>query len=163
MGQQLLYYKGDELGSVMTTTNRHLQFLDTPAVFENTQTSSFNPADLCKGKSDLWLVLPPEHLRAQSPLLRVWIGSALRAVVKNGLQEQNKVYFELDEAASIGHLAALDDAVDKYRGYGVRWCFITKAFPNLRNAGRKTRIKIACQYYAGFFGVNDMAISAIHQ
>jgi type IV secretion system protein VirD4 len=31
-----------------------------------------------------------------------------------------KVHFILDEAAALGHMPALDDAVDKYRGYGVR-------------------------------------------
>jgi len=30
------------------------------------------------------------------------------------------VHFVLDEAASLGRMDALDDAVDKYRGYGVR-------------------------------------------
>lgn len=123
LGGNLLHYRGDELGSVLTTANRHLRFLDSPAIFANTRTSSFHPADLTKGNMDVFLVLPPDHLRAQSPLLRVWIGSLLRAVVKNGLQEHNKVYFELDEAASIGHLNALDDALDKFRAYGVRLVF----------------------------------------
>src|ERR1035441_3495384 len=47
----------------------------------------------------------------------------LRAVVRGGLQEKNKVHFVLDEAASLGHMEALDDAVDKLRGYGVRLQF----------------------------------------
>ena len=44
----------------------------------------------------------------------------LRAVVAGGLRNDKKVHFILDEAASLGHMDALDDAVDKYRGYGVR-------------------------------------------
>ena len=35
----------------------------------------------------------------------------------------SNVTFVLDEAASLGHMDALDDAVDKYRGYGVRLQF----------------------------------------
>ena len=55
---------------MMTTTNRFLRFLDTLAVADSTKTSSFNPADLRKGKMTVYLILPPEHMRAESPLLR---------------------------------------------------------------------------------------------
>ena len=86
MGNQLTHYKDKELNSVMTTTGRYLRFLDTLAVADSTKTSSFDPADLRKGKMTVYLILPPEHMRAQSPLLRMWIGSLLRAVVREGLQ-----------------------------------------------------------------------------
>jgi len=86
MGNQLTHFAGKELNSVMTTTSRFLRFLDTLAVADSTKTSSFDPADLRKGKMTVYLILPPEHMRAQSPLLRMWIGSLLRAVVRGGLQ-----------------------------------------------------------------------------
>ncbi len=86
MGSQLTHYKDKELNSTMTTTGRFLRFLDTVAVADSTKTSSFDPADLRKGKMTVYLILPPEHMRAQSPLLRMWIGSLLRAVVRGGLQ-----------------------------------------------------------------------------
>src|SRR5581483_9253458 len=120
MGHGLTRYVDRELGSTLTTTNRHLRFLDTIAVAQSTSKSSFDPAELRNEKTTVYLVLPPEHFRAQSGLLRLWIGSMLRAVVRGGLQEENKTHFVLDEAASLGHLEALDDALDKYRGYGVR-------------------------------------------
>ena len=80
--------------------------------------SSFDPAELRKGKMTIFLVLPPEHMRAQSGLLRMWVSTMLRACVRGGVQEKNKVHSVLDEAASLGHMEALDDAVDKYRGFG---------------------------------------------
>lgn len=86
LGNQLTDFQGDELGSVKTTTNRHMRFLDTPAIAESTARSSFDPAGLRKGKMTVYLILPPDHMRAQSPLLRLWIGSLMRAVVKGGLQ-----------------------------------------------------------------------------
>jgi type IV secretion system protein VirD4 len=86
MGSQLTHFKDKELGSTLTTTSRFLRFLDTLAVADSTKTSSFDPADLRKGKMTVYLILPPEHMRAQSPLLRMWIGSLLRAVVRGGLQ-----------------------------------------------------------------------------
>jgi hypothetical protein len=44
----------------------------------------------------------------------------------------NKVHFVLDEAASLGRMDALDDAVDKYRGYGVRLQFYFQSVSQLR-------------------------------
>ena len=104
----------------------------------------------------VYLILPPEHQRAQSPLLRMWIGSLLRAVVRGGLQEKNKVHFVLDEAATLGHMEALDDAVDKYRGYGVRLQFYFQSVSQLRkcfpDGQDQTLLSNVSQV---FFGTND--------
>jgi type IV secretion system protein VirD4 len=116
MGSQLKYFTEKERNSVMTTVGRHLRFLDSLAVAESTRTSSFDPALLRHGKMTVYLILPPEHMRAQSALLRVWISSMLRAVVKQGLQRTDEVHFILDEAASLGRMECIDDAIDKYRG-----------------------------------------------
>jgi type IV secretion system protein VirD4 len=155
IGNQLNQFKDKELASVLTTTNRHMNFLDTIAVSESTTSNTFNPNDLHMGKMTVYLVLPPERQRAQSPLLRLWISSMLRAVVRGGLSER-KVHFILDEAASLGHMEALDDAVDKYRGYGVRLQFyyqsigqLKKCFPDGQD---QTLLSNVTQV---FFGVND--------
>ncbi len=157
MGCNLTHFKDKELGSTLTTTNRFLRFLDTLAVLESTETSSFNPADLLGGKTTIYLVLPPEHMRAQSPLLRMWIGSLLRAVVRGGLENRNRVHFVLDEAASLGHMEALDDAVDKYRGYGVRLQFYYQSLGQLKkcfpDGQEQTLLSNVSQV---FFGVNDL-------
>jgi type IV secretion system protein VirD4 len=86
LGHQLAQFKDKELASVLTTTNRFLRFLDTPAVAASTVASSFDPSRLNGGRTTIYLVLPPEHMRAQSPLLRLWIGALLRAVIKGGLR-----------------------------------------------------------------------------
>ncbi len=132
MGYQLTRFKDNELASSLTTVSRFLKFLDTIAVAENTTQSTFDPADLVKRKTTVYLVLPPEHVRAQQALLRLWIGAMLRAVVKGGLQEKRLVHFVLDEAATLGHMDALDDAVDKYRGYGVRLQFYYQSVGQLK-------------------------------
>jgi type IV secretion system protein VirD4 len=156
LGNQLTQFKDKELASCLTTTNRFMRFLDTIAVADSTRRSSFNPADLLEGKMTMFLVLPPEHQRAQSPLLRLWIGSMLRAVVKGGLQEKSKVHFILDEAASLGHMESLDDAVDKYRGYGVRLQLYYQSLGQLKKcwpeAQDQTLLSNTTQV---FFGVND--------
>jgi len=157
MGNQLTNYKDKELGSTLTTTNRFLRFLDTLAIADSTKISSFNPSDLLKGKMTVYLILPPDHMRAQSPLLRMWIASLLRAVVRTGLQEKTKIHYVLDESSSLGHLEALDDAVDKYRGYGVRLQFYYQSLGQLKkcfpDGQEQTLLSNVSQV---FFGVNDL-------
>lgn len=157
MGNQLTNYKDKELGSTLTTTNRFLRFLDTLAIADSTKISSFNPSDLLKGKMTVYLILPPDHMRTQSPLLRMWIASLLRAVVRTGLQEKTKIHYVLDESSSLGHLEALDDAVDKYRGYGVRLQFYYQSLGQLKkcfpDGQEQTLLSNVSQV---FFGVNDL-------
>jgi type IV secretion system protein VirD4 len=104
----------------------------------------------------IYLILPPDRMRAQSGLLRLWVSSMFRAVIRGGLHETHKINFILDEAASLGHMEAIDDAIDKYRGYGI--CLflyyqslgqLKKCFPDDQGQtllSNTTRV---------FFGVND--------
>lgn len=66
------------------------------------------------------------------------------------------VHFILDEAASLGHLDVLDDAVDKYRGYGVRLQFYYQSLGQLKkcwpDGADQTLLSNTSQV---FFGVND--------
>jgi type IV secretion system protein VirD4 len=154
---QLTHLKDKELASVVTNANRHMAFLDTLSVAASTRASSFDPAELRTGKMTVFLVLPPERMRAQSGLLRMWIGGMLRAVVRGGLQESNKVHFVLDEAASLGRLEVLEDAVDKYRGYGVRLQFFYQSMGQLRQVWKDgLDISLMSNTSQVFFGVNEM-------
>ncbi|AMV24089.1 Conjugal transfer protein TraG [Gemmata sp. SH-PL17] len=158
MGHQLTQFKDKELSSVLTTTNRFLRFLDTPAIAASTRASSFDPAELRRGKMTVYLVLPPEHMRACMGLLRLWIGTLMRAVVHGGLQESRKIHFVLDEAASLGHgMNALADAVDKYRGYGIRCQFYYQSMGQLKNCWPEDQGQTLLSNTAQvFFGVNDL-------
>ncbi|MGA2253580.1 MAG: type IV secretory system conjugative DNA transfer family protein [Thermoguttaceae bacterium] len=155
-GYQLMHYKDKELGSTLTTVNRFLRNLDTLAVAASTRASSFDPNRLTQEKTTVYLVLPPEHARAQSPLLRMWISTLLRGVLRGGLQEQNRVHFVLDEAASLSHLESLDDAVDKYRGYGVRLIFMYQSLGQLKKCFPEGQDQtLLSNVTQVFFGVND--------
>lgn len=86
LGGQLAHFRDKELSSTLTTANRHLRFLDTPAVAANTTDSSFDPRKLRDGRMTIYCILPPEHMRVQAALIRMWVGSLMRAVVQGGLQ-----------------------------------------------------------------------------
>lgn len=158
LGGQLSQFVDKERSSTLTTVSRHLRFLDTLAVAESTRSSSFDPAALRTGKMTVYLILPPEHMRAQAALLRMWVGTLLRSIIEGGLQEENKVHLVLDEAASLGRMEAIDDAVDKYRGYGVRLQFYFQSMAQVRKCFPEGQeMTLLSNTTQIFFGVNDVA------
>jgi type IV secretion system protein VirD4 len=120
MGGNLAHLKERELASTMSTISRFLRFLSTPAIAASTRTSSFDPAEIHSGKFTAYLVLPTERASALSPLLRLWIGTFLRAVVRGGLQEKRKIHFICDEANKLGKMDQISDALTVGRGFGLR-------------------------------------------
>ena len=158
MGNQLTHFKDKELGSTLTTTSRFLRFLDTLAVCDSTKTSSFDPADLRKGKMTVYLILPPEHQRAQSPLLRMWIGSLLRAVVRGGLQEKQKVTFHFRRGSLLGahgtpsttRWISIADMACSLQFYFQSVSQLRKCFPDGQD---QTLLSNVSQV---FFGINDL-------
>jgi type IV secretion system protein VirD4 len=161
-GGQLSSYVDKEKSSTLTTVSRHLKFLDTPAVAESMRTSGFYPADLRKGKMTVYLIVPPEHLRSLAGLTRTWVGSMLQAAMAGGTQETNKVHFILDEAATLGHLESIDDAVNISRGYGVRMQMYYQSLAQLKNTfpngQEQTLLSNTTQV---FFAVNDMVTAEL--
>jgi type IV secretion system protein VirD4 len=130
--QQALVHRDKQLAGILAAANTHMSFLDTMAVAESTRSSSFDLADLFKGKMSVFLVLPPQYLDSHSGLLRLWIGSIVRACLTNGPQEKHKLFLVLDEAASLGRMDILKHAVDKARGYGLRAIFFFQALSQIK-------------------------------
>jgi type IV secretion system protein VirD4 len=64
----------------------------------------------------VFVVLPAERLRTHGVWLRLVITSALRALYQPG---GVPVLFMLDEAAQLGHLGPIEDALGQARGYGI--------------------------------------------
>jgi type IV secretion system protein VirD4 len=87
LGDQLTHFRDRELASVITTTVRHMSFLSTPAIVESTSSSSFDPAELRGGKMTIFCILPAERIRDQRGILRVWLGTIIRAVIRGGRQD----------------------------------------------------------------------------
>lgn len=154
-GGQLSHFRDRELGSVLTTANRHLRFIDTPAISENTRTSSFDPAALLTGKMTIYLILPPDRMRAQSGLLRLWIAAIFRSIIRGGLQNK-PVHIIIDEAASLGRMESLNDAIDKYRGYGIKLQLYFQSLGQLKtNFPEDQGQTLLSNTTQVFFAVND--------
>ena len=132
LGHQLSWFKDKELSSVLTTVQRHTQWLDSPAVARNTATSSFDPRLI---RSDtpvsVYLCLPHDRLVTLAPLMRIWVGTIIRVITRGTPTERNPVLFFLDEAGHLGKIQVLEDAVTLMRGMGIRLWFFYQSIQQL--------------------------------
>jgi type IV secretion system protein VirD4 len=90
-----------------------------------------------------------------APLARLFITAFLQTVVRAGLSNR-RVQFLLDEAAGLSHLEILDDAIDKFRSYGIRLTLIYQSLSQLKLCfpdGRDQTVLGACTQV--YFAVND--------
>jgi type IV secretion system protein VirD4 len=155
-GWELTHLKERELASTMTTIARFLTFLSTPAIAASTRSSTFDPFVINEQKTTVYFILPPEKATVLSPLLRLWTASMLRAIVKGGLQEKNKVHFICDEANLLGKMNQISDALTFGRGFGLRLQLYYQDCGQLKRCwpegAEQTLLSNTTQI---FFGVND--------
>lgn len=156
LGNLLTWFIDRELGSVMTTANRHTQFLDTPLVAANTSRGNFDPGLLKTGRMSVYLILPPEKLATLAPLMRLWIGCIMQALVRQGADESQQVLFLLDEAAHLGRMKTLDAAPALLRSYGVRLWFFFQSMNQVEEAfGEHAKTVLDNMGTQQFFGIDN--------
>lgn len=123
-GDLLTWLVDRELASIMSSVHRHTTWMDTPQVAASLSRSSFDPRWLRRGRVTVYLILPHDKLSTLAPLMRCWLGTILRLTTKHGATEKNPVLFIIDEAAHLGKMEVLQNALTLLRGYGIRiWLF----------------------------------------
>jgi type IV secretion system protein VirD4 len=132
LGGILTWFTGEELGSVLTTFQRHTAFLDSPAIARHTAKSSFDPMILRRGKATCYLILPADRLVSLAPLQRMWIGTIMRVITRGKPTEKCPVLWLLDEMAHIGKMRAIEDAITLMRGMGMRLWFFFQSIDQLK-------------------------------
>ncbi len=108
-----------EGAAVMSTVARHLAFLDSDLVARSVASSTFDPADLLKPGTTLYLQIPPDQLEAQKGLLGCWLSTLIRAIGA-GHHEGEEVLFLVDEASAAESLSALEETLVRGRSAGIR-------------------------------------------
>jgi type IV secretion system protein VirD4 len=124
MGNSLTWHVEKELGSVMSFAQRFTHIFGAPLVADATSSTTFDPMRLRTGRMTVYLITPPDKMVVWAGLLRLWLGCLLRIITRGKATEKNPVLFLVDEAAHIGKMQALEDAVTLMRGMGIRlWLF----------------------------------------
>lgn len=73
---------GREAASVMSNAQRHTRFLDSPRIVAAMARSDVDFADLRRGVTSIFLVLPPNRLDAYSRWLRLMVSQALQDIAR---------------------------------------------------------------------------------
>lgn len=119
LGGMMEAYTDRERQSVLTTANRALAFLGSEPVANAVSKTTFRLADIRKGMS-VYVIIPLEYMSSHSGLLRLWLTTLMKAVMRGGLDERNPVTFVIDEAPALGKLDVVKNALVQMRGYGLR-------------------------------------------
>ena len=96
-----------------------IQWLFTEAYAEFLSIGDFDPRALLLGRTTVFLNISLRTLENTPAIARVLVGSLLNTIVMADGWTRGKILFLLDEAARLGHLAALETARDTGRKYGV--------------------------------------------
>ena len=111
--------------SVRSTAQSKVKALGCEAVREAMSASTFDLNALVRGEPiDIFVILPPDKLHSHRAVLRLWLGVILTALVRRARIPEQRTLVILDEAAQLGPLNILRQAVTLLRGYGVQaWTF----------------------------------------
>jgi type IV secretion system protein VirD4 len=156
LGEQLTWFADKELGSVMSTLQRQTAWLDSPVVARNMASSNFDPMALRNGRASVYLILPHDKLETLAPLMRCWIGVIIRTITRGKPTEKNPVVFFLDEAAHLGKIRVLEQAVTLMRGMGIRLWFFFQSIHQVQECyGEKAKTILDNIDTQQYFGTNS--------
>jgi type IV secretion system protein VirD4 len=153
-------------GSIAAVAQDGVDFLRGPLVQNATRTTTFDLRDVTLGKPlSIYIVLPPHMLESHGRLLRLWVATLIMAITRRRGRAKTSTLFLLDEAAQLGTLPQLRQAVTLLRGYGLRTWSFWQDLSQLRllyPADWQTMVN-NCQVLQCFGSFNAMAAADIAQ
>ena len=112
----------EEAGSQSSTVANQLAFLAQPDLLVNTSESTFDPAVLGDGNTDLFIVVPDDMVGEVRAWLRLWI--TIPNAIPNRQALDRDLLLIIDEMPRLGFLKPVMDAYNLAAGKGVHfWCF----------------------------------------
>jgi len=113
------------LASVLSTAQSHLTKFRGAQLDRQMAGNDLDAEKVISGAPlSIYLVIPPDKLLTYQELLRVWVGNIFNLILQRRSQQDNNTLFILDEAAQLGELEALRQAITLLRGYGLQtWSF----------------------------------------
>lgn len=148
----------ETLGGIVSFAQEGIDFIRGPLVQQSVHGSTFSIDDVTRGAPlAIYLVLPPSHLESHGRLIRLWISTLMTAILRRRRRPDHPTLFILDEAAQLGSLDQLRQAVTLLRGYGLQtWSFWqdVSQLKNLYPSDWKTMIN-NCRVVQAF-GANNM-------
>lgn len=114
-----------ERSGVLSTANSYLKAFNSDKVLQTLDNSSFLLHDIMLGRPiSIYLVIPPDKLNSHKALLRIWVGTIMKAITSRKVIPSSRTLFVIDECAQLGTFPFLESAITLCRGYGLQtWTF----------------------------------------
>ena len=113
------------LGSVLASAQSFIKAFLSERVVRTLRDSSFSLSDIVSGKPiSIYLIIPPDKLQSHRALLKLWVGTLLKAITSRKQIPHQRTLFFLDECAQLGSFPFLETVITLCRGYGLQaWSF----------------------------------------
>jgi type IV secretion system protein VirD4 len=119
---------------IRATAATYLDALGSQQVVDTLRTPSFRLQDVHDGKPlSIYIIIPPDKLESHKSLLRLWVGTLLTAVMRRAVMPRQRTLFLIDEAAQLGPLPQLRQAITLLRGSGLQTFTFWQDLSQLRN------------------------------
>ncbi len=115
----------DTRPGVLATAHSYMKAFLSKAVDKALEKSSFTLADVVAGEPlSIYIIIPPDKLLSHRALLKLWVGTLLKAVTSRKTIPQQRTLFLLDECGQLGNFPYLESVITLCRGYGLQvWSF----------------------------------------
>lgn len=121
---QVMQFQGQTKASAYSVANSHVGFLDSLALADTLAESSFDPRDMLQRRMTIYVCLPVDRRTELTGVQRVLISSFINMVFAAGENPRRRVRLLLDEAATLGAMDSLYNAVQFGRSFGLRLMFL---------------------------------------
>ena len=110
---------------ILSTALSYIKPFLSPRMSSAMRNSTFPIAEVVSGDPvTIYLILPPDKFRSHRAMLKMWIGTLLKAITSRTRIPDLRTLFLLDECAQLEHFPYLETIITLCAGYGVRcWTF----------------------------------------
>ncbi len=150
---------------MLATALAYIKPFLSPRMSSALQNSSFDLHDVVTGQPlSIYMILPPDKLKSHKALLKMWVGTLLKAIMSRKSIPASRTLVLLDECAQLENFPWLETLVTLCAGYGVNcWMFLQDmaqlkaAYPDswltiLNNCAVLQTFGIRNRYMAGQWG-----------
>jgi type IV secretion system protein VirD4 len=160
-GYEMSVSADKELDGILSTAQRSLAFLSTPAVMDSTKcTRDFDLSALYEGKgATIYGIIPLPYLKSHSPLMRLWVTATTKFIFSRGIKNQRTVNMVLDECAAVmaGHGETLEEMLTVSRAFNMKVTAIFQTMAQLRKLFPQGQEGVLLANTSQiFFGVNEV-------
>ena len=114
----------NEIKSILSSLDRHTEWLSSPAMVDTLSSSTFDLKDLKEKPTSVFLIIPPEYLNTHNRFLRLFV-NLMVAQMSIGGRSKIPTLLLLDEFLALGRMEEIEKAYGLMAGYNIiLWPFI---------------------------------------